>query len=69
MKKLNKGFRFYAIVTQFLLQTFVLVALGVWGGGQLDELWQTNFMSAILGIVGIIAGLGSFIFFVLRANR
>ena len=69
MKKLHKGFRFYAIVTQFLLQTFVLVALGVWGGGQLDELWQTNFMSAILGIVGIIAGLGSFIFFVLRANR
>jgi hypothetical protein len=69
MKKINKGFRFYAIVTQFLLQTFILVALGVWGGGQLDALWQTNFMAAILGIVGIMAGLGSFIFFVLRANR
>lgn len=69
MKKLQKGFRFYAIVTQFLLQTFILVALGVWGGGRLDELWQTNVMAPILGIMGIVAGLGSFIFFVLRANK
>ncbi len=69
MKKIQKGFRFYALVTQFLLQTFVLVALGVWGGARLDELWQTSFMSAILGLVGIVAGLGSFIFFILRADR
>lgn len=69
MKKLQKGLRFYAIVTQFLLQTFLLVALGVWGGARLDELWQTSFMSALLGLVGIVIGLGSFIFFVLRANR
>jgi hypothetical protein len=69
MKKVQKGFRFYAIVTQFLLQTFLLVALGVWGGARLDELWQTSFMSALLGLVGIVIGLGSFIFFVLRGNR
>ncbi len=69
MKKIQKGFRFYALVTQFLLQTFVLVALGVWGGARLDELWQTSFMSALLGLVGIVAGLGSFIFFILRADR
>lgn len=69
MKKIQKGFRFYALVTQFLLQTFVLVALGVWGGARLDELWQTSFLSALLGLVGIVAGLGSFIFFILRADR
>lgn len=69
MKRIQKGFRFYALVTQFLLQTFVLVALGVWGGARLDELWQTSFMSALLGLVGIVAGLGSFIFFILRADR
>jgi hypothetical protein len=69
MKKVQKGFRFYAIVTQFLLQTFLLVALGVWGGARLDELWQTSFLSALLGLVGIVIGLGSFIFFVLRGNR
>lgn len=71
MNKWRKGLRFYAIVTQFLLQTFLLVVLGLWAGARLDEALETgtSLYSSIFGIVGIFLGLGVFIVFVLRANK
>jgi hypothetical protein len=71
MKKLRKGLRFYAIVTQFLLQTFALVILGLWAGARLDEAIRpgSSLYSSLFGIAGIFLGLGIFIVFVLRANR
>jgi hypothetical protein len=71
MKKLSKGLRFYAIVTQFLLQTFALVLIGLWGGARLDEVLETgtSLYSSIFGIAGIFVGLGIFIVFVLRSNK
>lgn len=71
MNKWRKGLRFYAIVTQFLLQTFLLVVIGLWAGARLDEAFETgtSLYSSIFGIVGIFLGLGVFIVFVLRANK
>ena len=71
MKNHRKGLRFYAIVSQFLLQTFLLVLLGLWAGARLDESLETgsSLYSSLFGILGIFLGLGVFIAFVLRANK
>lgn len=71
MKKLTKGLRFYAIVTQFLLQTFALVLIGLWGGAQLDARLNpgSSLFSLLFGVLGIFLGLGVFIVFVIRSDR
>jgi hypothetical protein len=71
MKKLSKGLRMYALVSQFLLQTFALVVLGLWGGARLDEAVNpgSSLYSSLFGILGIFVGLGLFIVFVIRSNR
>ena len=61
----------YALVTQFLLQTFALVVLGLWAGARLDEAVNpgSSLYSSLFGILGIFLGLGLFIVFVIRTNQ
>ncbi len=68
--KLRKGFRLYAIVTQFLLQTFALVVVGIYAGSKLDARFDTGTTwSGILGIVGVVVGLGYFGLYVYKLGK
>jgi len=65
--KLRQGFKLYAIVTQYLMQTVALVVFGVYFGSKLDLKYGTeNVWSGALGILGIFIGLISFAFFVYK---
>jgi|GEM_PF-4160463 len=65
--KIRKGFRLYAIVTQYLMQTVALAILGIYIGSKLDIKYDTGItFSGILGILGVFLGLGVFIMFVIR---
>ncbi len=65
--KMRKGFKLYAIVTQYLMQTVALVVLGVYFGSKLDLKYDTgNTFSGALGIAGIFIGLVTFALFVYR---
>ena len=60
--KLGKGFRLYALVTQYLFQTFALAVIGIYGGSKLDIRFDTGTTySGILGIVGVLIGITTFI--------
>lgn len=68
--KLRQGFKLYAIVTQFLLQTFALVVLGIYIGSKFDAKYDTGTMwSGILGIVGTIVGLTYFAIYVYKLGK
>lgn len=65
--KMRKGFKLYAIVTQYLMQTVALVVFGVYFGSKLDTKFGTeNVYSGTLGILGIFVGLTMFATFVYR---
>ncbi|QVK21536.1 hypothetical protein KHQ82_04225 [Mycoplasmatota bacterium] len=65
--KIRKGFKLYAIVTQYLMQTVALVVFGVYFGSKLDIKYGTeNLYSGLLGILGIFVGLITFAIFVYR---
>ena len=68
--KLRQGFKLYAIVTQFLLQTFALVVLGIYAGSKIDARYDTGTTwSGILGIVGTIVGLTYFAVYVYKIGK
>jgi len=67
--KYKKAFRIYTLTTQFLLNTFGLTLLGIYFGWKLDVKYDTgDLYSGLLGILGIIIGLSTFIFFVLKSG-
>ena len=64
--RLGKSFRVYAVVTQYLLLVVTLLVIGVYLGSKIDDYLGTELWDRILGLVGIIAGITSFIFFMLK---
>lgn len=68
--KLRQGFKLYAIVTQFLLQTFALVVFGIYFGSKIDARQGTETLwSGLLGVVGIIIGLTYFAVYVYKLGK
>lgn len=68
--KLGKGIRLYAIVTQFLLQTFALAVLGIYAGSKIDARLDTDTLySGVLGIVGSLIGLFWFGYYVYKLGK
>lgn len=64
--KLGKAFRIYAVVTQYLLLIFTLLVIGLYLGSKLDDLLGTDIWAAILGFIGIVSGITSFIYQMIR---
>ncbi len=68
--RLGKGIRLYAVVTQFLLQTFALVIIGIYAGSKIDARLGTDTLySGILGLVGALVGLFFFAFYVYKLGK
>lgn len=68
--KARQGFKLYAIVTQFLLQTFALVVLGIYVGSKLDARFESGTLwSGVLGIVGTVVGLSYFAVYVYKLGK
>lgn len=60
---MKKGFKIYALVTQFLFQTLVLTFLGYYLGTRMDE---EGVLPGILAVIGAFAGIASFMYYVYR---
>lgn len=69
--KFKKYFKLYAIVTQFLIQTIVLVILGLYFGNWLDKKLgiENDLLAFLFGIIGIYGGLGSMIIYVMKRGK
>ena len=55
--------RFYALITQYILQTILLVLLGMYIGNKIDP---DSILKGILGTVGGILGIILFIIFIIK---
>jgi F0F1-type ATP synthase assembly protein I len=59
----KKPFDAYARYSGLAVQMGVSIFLGVWGGQQLDRLWNTD---PWLSVAGSLLGVGSALYLVLR---
>lgn len=64
--KIGKGFRWYAIVTQYLMLTVTLLIAGVYFGGKLDVQYGTQIWAGILGVLGVFTGILSFVYYIVK---